>query len=65
MGIAVPIQKHPKGSETVEVTLLELVRAVGESTDDDLEVVARVLRILRSGRARLCGNFRGTSIDEF
>ncbi len=64
MGAAAPIRKFFDGKETADVTLLELVRAVGEVTEDDREVVATVLQLLRSGRARLCGNLRGTPIDE-
>ena len=51
--------------EPQNVTLLELVGAVCEVTDDDDEVVATVLAMLRSGRVRLCGNFRGCSGDDF
>ena len=47
----------------VETTLLELVRAVSEITDDDREVVATVMEMLRSGRVRLCGSFRGATLD--
>ncbi len=65
MGAAAPIRKLWEGTETVEVTLLELVRAVGEVTEDDREVVATVLQMLRSGRARLTGNFRDTPPDDF
>jgi hypothetical protein len=50
-------------SETLELTLLELVRAITESTSDDREVVATVVHLLRSGRVRLRGNFRGTVLD--
>ena len=64
MGAAAPIRKLFDGNETADVTLLELVRAVGEVTEDDREVVATVLQLLRSGRARLCGNLRGTPVDE-
>ncbi len=42
-----------------ETTLLDLVRAVSEQTEDDREVVATVLHLLRSGRVHLIGNFRG------
>ena len=42
-----------------ETTLLDLVRAVSEQTEDDREVVATVLHLLRSGRVRLIGSFRG------
>ena len=48
-----------KQGERVDATLLELVQAVAEVTDDDREVVATVLHLLRSGRVRLSGNFRG------
>ena len=49
--------------EVIETTLLELVRAVSDVTDDDREVVATVSHLLRSGRVRLVGNFRGTIPD--
>ena len=45
--------------------LLELVRALGEITDDDREVVATVLSLLASGQVRLCGNFRNAPIEDF
>ena len=38
-----------------DVTLLELVQAIGEVTEDDREVVATVIHLLMSGRVRLCG----------
>ena len=47
----------------VETTLLELVRAVSEITEDDREVVVTVMEMLRSGRVRLCGSFRGSNLD--
>jgi hypothetical protein len=50
--------------EPEPVTLLELVDAVCESTDDEREVVATVLHMLRSGAVKLCGNFRGAKIEE-
>lgn len=46
-------------------TLLELVRALGEITDDEAELVATVLSLLRSGQVRLCGNFRNARPDDF
>jgi hypothetical protein len=51
--------------ETEVTTLLELVRALGEITDDEREVVATVLSLLRSGQVRLCGNFRDARLDDF
>jgi hypothetical protein len=53
-------------SETPRVTtLLELVRVLGEITDDDREIVATVLSLLRSGKVQLCGNFRGSGSEDF
>jgi hypothetical protein len=46
-------------------TLLELVRAISEVTDDEREIVATVLHMLASGQARLCGNFRGSKVEDF
>lgn len=45
------------------VTLLELVQAIADVTDDDREIVATVLYLLRSRRVRLIGNFRGWIVD--
>ena len=53
------------GQDPERVTLLELVDAVCDSTDDDAEVVATVLSMLRSGRVELCGNFRGHPLSDF
>jgi hypothetical protein len=44
-------------------TLLELVSAICETTEDDREVVSTVLYLLETGRVRLCGNFRRTPVD--
>ena len=46
----------------VETTLLDLVTTLGELTEDDREVVTTVVELLRSGRVRLIGNFRGKTI---
>ena len=51
------------GGGVVDTTLLELVQVVSEGTDDDREVVATVMHLLRSGKVRLIGNFRGTIPD--
>ena len=53
------------GKLTIRTTLLELVRAVSESADDDREVVNTVLQMLRSGHVQLSGSFRDAPIDEF
>jgi hypothetical protein len=53
-----------EGEGVCVTTLLELVRAISEVTSDEREVVATVLHLLSSGRARLCGNFRGASVED-
>ena len=53
------VQSNGGCHERVETTLLELVRALSETIEDDQEVVARVVHLLRDGRVRLIGNFRG------
>ena len=63
MGAALRYQALPQG-EGRKVTLLELVTAVCEATQDDGEVVNTVLHLLESGRVRLCGNFRGSKVDD-
>lgn len=50
--------KAPADPEDHATTLLALVRAIGEVTDDEREVVATVLHLLRTGQVQLCGNFR-------
>ncbi len=44
--------------EYSEVTLLEIVQAICDETNDDREVVETVRHLLSSGQVRLCGNFR-------
>ncbi len=47
----------------VETTLLALVQALAEVTEDDREIVAVVIHMIRSGRVRLVGSFRDQRID--
>lgn len=47
-----------------ESTLLELVCVVNEFAASEAEVVATVTHLVRSGRVRLCGNFRGSLLEE-
>ena len=47
-----------------ETTLLELVAAVSEECESEAEVVATVLHLLGTGRARLCGSFRDSSLRD-
>ena len=55
----VPVEV-PARDESIEVTLLDLVTAIARETDDDHEVVATVIHMLKSGSVRLCGNFCGS-----
>ena len=51
--------------EYPEVTLLEVVQAICNETNDDHEVVETVRHLLSSGQVRLCGNFRYASPSTF
>lgn len=70
--IVVPIDHHPTtqeidlqaNSEPQSVTLLELIEAVSEVSDNEREVVATVTYMLHSGRIRLSGNFRDMPVDQ-
>jgi len=46
-----------------EYTLLELVEAIADVTDDEREIVATVVHLLASGQVRLCGNFRDEPVE--
>ena len=59
------IPVHSGATQPRDVTLLELVGAISEVTENDQEVVATVVQMLRSGTVRLRGNFRGTPVCEF
>jgi hypothetical protein len=67
VGSAVPLRagEGRRLTEAQSTTLLDLVRAVGEVTNDEREIVATVLHLLHSGRVRLSGNFRGVPFDAF
>ena len=56
---------HPlQPPEPRELTLLDLVQSVcNESSGDDREIVAIVCDLLRTGRVRLCGNFRDAEAE--
>jgi hypothetical protein len=47
-----------------ESTLLELVRVVNEFAASEAEVVATITHLVRSGRVRLRGNFRGSLLED-
>jgi hypothetical protein len=47
----------------VDTTLLALVQALADVTDDDREIVAVVIHLIRSGCVRLTGTFRNQRLD--
>jgi hypothetical protein len=58
---------HPKSEEKeqpsrFQTTLLDLVRALGEVTDDEQEIVATVMHMVRTRRVHLIGSFRGPAL---
>ncbi len=56
---------HPtQATAPVQVTMLELVATVGELTEDDDEVVAVVIHMLATHRARLCGSFKNVRAED-
>ena len=55
----------PGETGAVYLTLLDLVQTVGEITDDEAEIVATVIHLLRSGQVKLAGNFRDEPISRF
>jgi len=61
--LAKRLDEAPAQTVTIETTLLELVRAISETTDDDVEVVSTIVHLLRSGRVQLCGTFRDEPIE--
>ena len=67
---AVPIDHFPmvheidtnSPAEPRAVTLLELIEAVSEVSENEQEVLATVAYMLNSGRVRLSGSFRDTPV---
>ncbi len=47
----------------LQLTLLDLVKAVSDSAASEAEVVATVVHLVNSGVVQLCGNFRGARFD--
>jgi hypothetical protein len=62
---AAPLRIPDDAGQPASVTLLELVRAISEVTEDDAEVVATVRHMLITGRIRLTGNFHDAPPREF
>ncbi|MFK7896940.1 MAG: hypothetical protein AB8G23_13940 [Myxococcota bacterium] len=50
--------------EPSSLTLLELIDAVSEVSENEQEVIATVQHMLSSGRVRLSGNFRDEPIAQ-
>jgi hypothetical protein len=55
-----PEYGHADSVETP--TLLSLIEAINEVTDDDQEIIATVAHLLSSGRVRLRGHFQDESV---
>lgn len=49
----------------IHTTLLDLVRAVNEVTDDEQLVIATVVQLVNSGQARLIGTFKNARMITF
>jgi hypothetical protein len=47
----------------LQLTLLDVIDAVAESTASEGEMVATVVHLVNSGIVRLCGTFRGARFD--
>jgi hypothetical protein len=47
----------------LQLTLLDLVKAVSHSAAHDAEVAATVVHLVNSGIVLLCGSFRGERFD--
>jgi len=65
MSAAATVRFETAASEPLSCTMLELVEAVSDVTSNDREVVATVQHLLRTGRIRLRGNFRGVPVSVF
>ncbi len=63
--LATRLDSTPTETVTIQTTLLELVRAVSETTDDDTEVVSTIVHMLQTGSVELCGTFRNEPIESF
>ena len=58
------VSPHP-GEAPLATTLLELVEAISDASNNEREVVATVSAMLRSGRVRLTGTFRHAPRESF
>ena len=55
----------PGANARVSTTLLDLVRVLSEITDDENEIVATAIHMLRTGSVRVTGSFRDTPVNRF
>ena len=63
--LATQLDSTPTEKVTIQTTLLELVRVVSETTDNDAEVVSTIVHMLRTGSVELSGTFRNEPIESF
>ena len=59
------VESARPGDPPLATTLLELVEAVSDASNNEREVVATVCAMLRSGRVRLTGTFRHAPRESF
>jgi hypothetical protein len=57
-----PTKRLPRRRVYLHTTLLNLVGVVNQVTEDDRLVVATVVHLVNSGRARLRGTFENTRL---
>ena len=50
--------------EPQHLTLLELVKAVSDVTDNEQEIIATVIHMLETGSVKLTGNFRDEPLTQ-
>ena len=57
-----PSSRLPFPRTRIQTTLLDLVQAVNQLTDDDQVVVATIAHLVNSGQARLTGTFKNARV---
>ena len=64
MNIQLPMRDQvlPRKRPRIHTTLLDLVHAINQVTDDDRQVTAVVTHLINSGQARLTGTFKGRRV---
>jgi hypothetical protein len=63
MSASTAVSGGRRGRRVVRTTLLDLVAAISRHIDDEQLVVQAARELLREGRARLMGSFRGVPVE--